>query len=39
MGFRIVESYMKKNRNVTLAGLMGITDVQSILEKARYNPQ
>jgi hypothetical protein len=38
IGFRIVESYMIKNRNVTLAGLMGNTDVQSILEKARYNP-
>jgi len=39
IGFRIVESYMMKNRNVSLAWLMGNTDVQSILEKARYNPQ
>ncbi len=38
MGFRIVESFMMKNRNVSLARLMGNTDVQSILEKARYNP-
>lgn len=38
IGFRIVESYMKKN-NQTLEGLMTDTDVQGILEKARYNPQ
>jgi hypothetical protein len=38
MGFRIVESYMMKNRNISLASLMGNTDVQTILEKARYNP-
>ena len=39
IGFRIVESYMMKNRSVSLNGLMGNTDVQSIMEKARYNPQ
>jgi len=38
LGFRIVESYMMKNRNISLAGLMSNTDVQSILEKARYSP-
>lgn len=38
-GFRIVESYMRKNPSVTLSELMGNTDVQSILEKAKYNPQ
>jgi hypothetical protein len=30
---------MMKNREVTLNGLMGITDVQELLEKAKYNPQ
>jgi hypothetical protein len=39
LGFRIVESYMKNNKNVALSGLMGNTDVQTIMEKARYNPQ
>jgi hypothetical protein len=39
IGFRIVESYMMKNRNVTLEELMNNTDVQSILEKARYSPR
>ncbi len=38
-GFRIIESYMKKNPGVTLEGLMNDTDVQAMLEKARYNPQ
>jgi len=39
MGFRIVESYMMKNRNVTLGDLMHNTDVQGILEKAKYRPE
>jgi hypothetical protein len=38
IGFRIVESYMRKNRNVTLEDLMKETDIQGILEKARYHP-
>lgn len=38
IGFRIVESYMMKS-GVTLDELMTDTDVQSILEKAKYNPQ
>jgi len=38
LGFRIVESYMKKNRDVTLELLMKDTDIQGILEKARYHP-
>jgi hypothetical protein len=38
IGFRIVESYMKKNRDVTLEDLMKQTDLQSILEKAKYHP-
>lgn len=39
IGFRIVESYMKKNRSTSLEDLMKIADIQQILEKARYNPQ
>ncbi|MGB8490479.1 MAG: hypothetical protein WCE64_05425 [Bacteroidales bacterium] len=38
-GFRIVESYMMKNPGVTLSDLMNNTDIQGILEKARYSPQ
>lgn len=38
-GFRIVESYMKKNPDITLEELMRNTDIQTILEKAKYNPQ
>jgi hypothetical protein len=39
IGFRIVESYMMKNRSVTLEDLMNNYDGQLILEKARYSPQ
>jgi hypothetical protein len=39
LGFRIIESYMMKNRGVTLEEMMKNTDVQSILNKAKYNPQ
>ena len=39
IGFRIVESYMKKNKEVTLQYLMMDNDVQGILEKAKYSPQ
>jgi hypothetical protein len=38
IGFRIVESYMKKNPGTKLKELMDKTDIQEILEKARYNP-
>jgi hypothetical protein len=38
IGFRIVESYMLKNREVTLSDLMNEKDTQKILEKARYRP-
>jgi hypothetical protein len=38
LGFRIVESFMKRNSNVTLERLMTETDVQGILEMARYHP-
>lgn len=39
IGFRIVESYMMKNPDVTLKDLMNSTDIQVILEKAKYNPK
>jgi len=39
IGFRIVESYMMKNPGVTLEALMNETDIQSVLEKARYSPK
>jgi hypothetical protein len=38
IGFRIVESFMMKNRDVTLEELMNSPDLQSILTKARYTP-
>jgi hypothetical protein len=38
LGFRIVESFMK-NSKVELRDLMSNPDFQSILEKAKYNPQ
>lgn len=38
-GFRIIESYMRKNPNVKLDDIMKDTNVQEILEGARYNPQ
>lgn len=38
IGFRIVEAYMMKNRNITLHDLMKENDVQLMLEKAKYNP-
>lgn len=37
-GFRIVERYMKHNRNISLEALMSEKDVNRILEGARYNP-
>jgi hypothetical protein len=39
IGFRIIESYMDRNRKSTIEELMLNTDVQSILDQARYNPQ
>jgi hypothetical protein len=39
LGFRIIESYMNKNRGTSLESLMRDINVQEILEKARYNPQ
>jgi len=39
IGFRIVESYMTRNRQETLESLMRNSDIQGILEKAKYNPK
>ncbi|OFY64241.1 MAG: hypothetical protein A2V64_03490 [Bacteroidetes bacterium RBG_13_43_22] len=39
IGFRIVESYMMNNRSMTLGEMMDNTDIQGILEKARYIPE
>jgi hypothetical protein len=39
LGFRIVESYMMKNPGINIEELMKDTDVQGVLEKAKYSPQ
>jgi hypothetical protein len=39
LGFRIVESYMMKNKKVTLGELMNETNLQDILTKAKYRPE
>jgi hypothetical protein len=39
IGFRIVESCMKKNREMSLDDLMGKKDIQGLLEKAKYDPR
>ena len=39
LGFRIVESYMMKNPAIKIEEMMVETDIQAILEKAKYNPQ
>jgi hypothetical protein len=39
IGFRIVESYMMKNQGVKLDELMRDTDIQGILQKAKYTPE
>ncbi len=38
-GYRIVKSYMEKNKNVPLAQLFSITDAQKILEESGYKPK
>ena len=38
IGFRIIESYMLKNPDVSLNELMMNKDIQTILEKAKYDP-
>lgn len=39
IGFRIIESYMMKNPGVSMEELMRETDIQGLLEKARYSPK
>jgi hypothetical protein len=39
LGFRIVESYMMKNPRLTIEEMIRNSDVQTILEKAKYSPQ
>lgn len=39
LGFRIVESYMMRNPGVKLEDLMKDTELQGMLEKAKYNPK
>jgi hypothetical protein len=39
IGFRIVESYMIKNPSAKIVDIIHNTDVQSILEHAKYNPR
>jgi hypothetical protein len=39
LGFRIVESYMMKNTGIEIEEMIKNSDVQSILEKAKYSPQ
>ena len=39
LGFRIIESYMAKNRDISIGAMMKNIDVQDILDKAKYNPQ
>jgi len=39
IGFRIVESSMMNNRDMTLDDLMGAKDIQGLLEKAKYDPE
>lgn len=38
IGWQIVRSYMKNNKDVTLEQLMGETDSQKILSKSKYRP-
>lgn len=38
-GFRIIESFMKANPAVSLFDLMNNTDIQGIVEKAKYSPE
>ena len=39
IGFRIIESYMMKNPGVKLEELMKETDIQGLLQKAKYSPK
>jgi hypothetical protein len=39
LGFRIVESYMAKNSEMSLESLMKDVNIQEILERSKYNPK
>jgi len=39
IGFRIVESFMTSNKGEELEEMLKSTDIQNILEKAKYSPQ
>ncbi|MEZ5000152.1 MAG: hypothetical protein R2744_12440 [Bacteroidales bacterium] len=39
LAFRIIEKYMERNQQVTLADLMADENYRQILEKARYSPR
>lgn len=39
IGFRIIESFMNRNREVPLSEMMLMNDVQAILDGAKYDPR
>jgi hypothetical protein len=39
IGFRMIESYMERNRDISLGEMMKNTDVQDILDNAKYSPR
>ena len=39
LGYRIAESFMERNQDTSLEELLNMTDVQLIVEKAKYNPR
>ncbi|MBP8959823.1 MAG: hypothetical protein KBG40_05290 [Bacteroidales bacterium] len=39
IGFRIIESFMKNSRGMSVEEMMNLKDYQQILEKAKYSPQ
>jgi hypothetical protein len=39
LGFRIIDLYMQNSKGLTLGNMMKETDIQGILEKARYSPR
>lgn len=39
LGFRIIESYMMRNPGVKIEEMINNTDIQGILEKAKYSPR
>jgi len=39
LGFRIIESYMMRERGTKMQDMINDTEIQGILEKAKYSPQ